>query len=58
MKKEVKALGIISNNFNVKHKPTENLDEVTDVFRVVKRKKLLQIILRWMALLLTFIVKN
>ena len=41
------------------HNPqTENLDQFTDAFRVVKRKKLLQIVLRWMALLLTFIVKN
>ena len=53
-----KTLDIISNNFNVKHKQTENLDKFTDVFKVVKRKKLLQIVLRWMALLLTFIVKN
>lgn len=53
-----KTLDIISNNFNVKHKQTENLDKFTDVFKVVKRKKLLQIVLRWRALLLTFIVKN
>ena len=53
-----KTLDIISNNFNVKHKQTENLDKFTDVYKVVKRKKLLQIVLRWMALLLTFIVKN
>lgn len=53
-----KTLDFISNNFNVKCKQTENLDEFTDTFRVVKRKKKLQIILRWVALLLTFIVQN